>query len=526
MKNGDHSTMNGSADDLRERLWAYEDFTPEQEHPGFDVTGAFASLGFLRSALRRGTRIWLVLGIIGLIVGAGLYVKLPPAYQASTSVFVTNNPDLDPLSQADTDQALLTSRTVASRALAQTGQRESVSTFQSSYTATIVTNQVLQVNVHAKTSAEAVAAARAVAASFLTFRAGMLQTQQQQQVQTMGVQVDQAQQQVNALNQKVSDLTATTSPAQAAKLRKQLANAQTTLTNLQTTVAADDAQSAVTTSQMVNGTKVLDPATALPRSKIKYVAFDIAGGLVGGLALGMAFVVIRALVSDRLRRRADVATALGAPVRLSVGSLGTRAPDAGRRVVQYLLSAIPETATLAIVAVDNVATVADLVSSLARWSARDGRRVVVADLTPGARAARLLGSKDTGVSQVSPKGTKLTTYVPGPDQVAACGPLRQDGFAAPDAAVATACHAADLLITLAVLDPAVGAEHLATWATEAVAVVSAGRSSGQRLYGVGEMLRLSRTRLASVVLLDADQADVSIGVPEALGQPSLTTPGG
>jgi capsular polysaccharide biosynthesis protein len=518
--------MNGNADDLRERLWAFEDFTPEQEHPGFDVTGAFASFGYVRSALRRGLRIWLALGIIGLLAGGGLYVALPPAYQATTSVFLTHNPNLDPLSQAETDQALLTSRTVASRALAGTGLREQVSTFQSSYTATIVTNQVLQVTVHAKTSAEAVAAARSITASFLAFRAGMLQTQQQQQVQTMSLQVNQAQQQVDTLNREVRRITPATPAAQASKLTRQLADAQTALANLQTTVAADDAQSAVTTSDMVNGSKVLDAATALPRSKFKYLAFDVAGGLVVGLALGMAFIVLRALVTDRLRRRADIATALGAPVRLSVGSLGRRAPDAGRRVVQYLGSAIPPAATLAIVAVDNVATVAELVSSLARWSARDSMRVVVADLTPGARAARLLGARDPGVTQVMIESTSLTAYVPDPHMVAAGGPLRRDGVPAPEPAVATACHSADLLVTFAVLDPAIGAEHLATWATDAVAVVTAGRSSGPRLYAVGEMIRLSGTRLVSAVLLDADPADVSIGVPETLGQPSLTTPGG
>ena len=40
-----------------------------------------------------------------------------------------------------------------------------------------------------------------------------------------------------------------------------------------------------------------------------------------GLVLGLGIVIVRALVSDRLRRRDDVAHALGAPVNLSVGSV-------------------------------------------------------------------------------------------------------------------------------------------------------------------------------------------------------------
>ena len=52
-----------------------------------------------------------------------------------------------------------------------------------------------------------------------------------------------------------------------------------------------------------------------------------------GLAIGMASWSSAALISDRLRRRDDIAAALGAPVRLSVGSPGS-APagdPAGRR---------------------------------------------------------------------------------------------------------------------------------------------------------------------------------------------------
>ena len=47
-----------------------------------------------------------------------------------------------------------------------------------------------------------------------------------------------------------------------------------------------------------------------------------------GLVLGMGIVVIQALVSDRLRRRDDIAQALGAPVKLSVGTTPAEAVGA------------------------------------------------------------------------------------------------------------------------------------------------------------------------------------------------------
>jgi hypothetical protein len=43
-------------------------------------------------------------------------------------------------------------------------------------------------------------------------------------------------------------------------------------------------------------------------------------------------------------------------------------------------------------------------------------------------------------------------------------------------------------------------------------VVTAGRSSAEKVYGVGEMIRLSGTRLDSAILIDADRSDKSLGV--------------
>ena len=85
------------------------------------------------------------------------------------------------------------------------------------------------------------------------------------------------------------------------------------------------------------------------------------------------------------------------------------------------------------------------------------------------------------------------------------------GNAKPDAALASACAGADLVLSLVSLDPARGGDHLGTWATNVVAMVTAGRSTATRIHTVGEMIRLSGARLASVVVLDFDKADESLG---------------
>ena len=189
---------------------------------------------------------------------------------------------------------------------------------------------------------------------------------------------------------------------------------------------------------------MLNSATPLPRSHTKGVALYVGGGLLGGLVAGMAIVVISALVSDRLRRRDDVAAALGAPVRLSVGSLRRRRLPAlpwrahrrtrdMRRVVAHLRSAVPGSsrgpAGLAVVAVDDVDVVTRAVATLAGSYASEGKQVVVADLSGGARLARLLSVRKPGIQPVTRNGAELMVVLPDPDDVAPIGPM--NGAASP-----------------------------------------------------------------------------------------------
>jgi hypothetical protein len=266
-------------------------------------------------------------------------------------------------------------------------------------------------------------------------------------------------------------------------------------------------------------------------SLVKGAGLYAAGGLIGGLALGMAIVIIGATTSDRLRRRDDIAYAFGAPVRLSVGplrksrlpSLRGRAASRRRhmgRVIEHLRNAVPGSSSgpagLAVVAVDDTPTVARVVADLAVSSAKQGKRVVLADLSAGARAARLLGVDSPGIGMVSPSGVGIVVVVPAADDVAPVGPLKSHGspagYAQADESLKAACARADLVVSLVTLDPAFGGGHIATWATDVVAVVTAGRSTAVRIHAVGEMVRLAGTRLGSVVVIDSDKGDESLGI--------------
>ena len=274
---------------------------------------------------------------------------------------------------------------------------------------------------------------------------------------------------------------------------------------------------------------MLDQAAPLPQHAKRYLLLYVGGGLIAGLALGLFIVIVRALVSDRLRRRDDVARALGAPVKLSVGKVrlsrwrpGRRGLEAAqgtdiRRIVAHLEREVPPSwgglASLAVVPVDDVQVPAVCLASLALSCAQRGFQVVVADLCGGSPAARLLGVTEPGVQRVSVHDAHLVVAVPDPDDVAPVGPLgRRPRRAQAAEPLADACASADLLFTLAALDPAIGAGHLAGMGARRRRHGDGRKSSVARVHAVGEMIRLAGVELISAVLVGADKTDESLGV--------------
>jgi capsular polysaccharide biosynthesis protein len=511
------------------------------ERSAVNLTGGLVNLGFFTAALRRKARVWCLTAVVGLAIGAALYVKYPPAYHASTTVLLVYNSDQDPAVEVQTEASMAQSQAVAGRVVQQLKLPQSVASFRAAYTVTIVTDNVLTLNVGAPTGTAAVQRASALANSFLQYRADYARTQEQQLAAQLDRQYNAAQQRITELEAQISQIPSTqTTPAEKTQYNK----LQTELGQQQQILQyATDAKASgqTATNHVVKGSYVLNPATALPYSRIKGMMLYFAGGLFGGLAIGMGGVIIAALLSRRLRRRDDVAATLGAPVRLSVGPLRarrwrpTRPRQAAkrnldmRRVVAYLRGAVPGSsrgsASLAVIAIDDAQVVARVVASLAFSCASEGKQVVVADLSGDAQLARLLKVSSPGIHEVSQNGANLLMVLPAAEDVAPTGPVPSGASPAVPAqansALVTACSSADLLLTLATLDPAFGGDHLGTWTTNAVAVVTAGESSVERIYSVGEMLRLAGTRLDSVILIGADKSDETLGAVDPAEQSVL-----
>ena len=531
-------SLNGD-DGLPEQLETFDDFTPAEDRPPSGTANGLVSLGYLMGAIKRSARFWLALGVVGLLIGAAYNVKSPPAQKASTSVLITYGPDENPSSAVLDNQALAQSRSVTELAMRKLGLQESMGSFQKATTVTIVTDRVLQITVSAPTSAEAVSRANAVAAAFLQFRASEMETAQNLLVRLLEQQAAPAKQNVASINSQISQASAqpssTAQEATLKNLRDQLSQAEQQLYVDEQTV--QDTRASTGTATAVTGSVVLDPAAVLAHSGTKYLVIYSGIGLVAGLALGLAIVVIRAIVSDRLRRRDDVSQALGAPVKLSVSAVrlsrwrpGRRGLAASgsvevRRIAAHLNGTVPARvggpAALAVVPVDDPQVAALSLVSLALARARDGVSVVLADLGDGAPAASLVDSKASGVRPVTAQDAQLILAVPVRDDIAPAGPFgraeeeaRRSAFTE---AVTSACASADLLLTFITLDPSLGGELLPTWAASAVVVVTAGRSSWASINAVGEMIRLAGASVTSAVLVGADKSDESLGMTPQSG---------
>ena len=513
------------------RLWSYGDFDAPEEHASVEPAGGLVSLGYLRAAVRRSAVLCFSLALVGLLVGLGAFKARPPADSASTSLLLTLPANALPGAIAD-DAAMAQSSTVAGMALKQLGIPGNPGSLVANSIVTGVTDRVLLITVKASSTDLAVREANALGAAFLVFQANLLKAQEKVDNASLRQTLSQAEQNLSSLSKQISKLrsqgTSAAEQSQLSTLQHQYSQDADALPNLKQAVTSNESTNEISTATVIKGSMVLDPAAPLPSHRKKYLLLYAGGGLIAGLVIALAIVLLRALTSSRLRQRDDIAATLRVPVRLSVGKIkanrwlpGQHVPASPRlqRIVAYLDSAVPATsrgpASMAVVPTDDVRVAAACLVSLALSRAEQGSRVVLADLCDGFPAARLLGVTGAGLAPVTTHGARLFVYVPEQGSLPPSGPLTHSSSskALAEDPLAGATASADLLLTLAELDPAVGADHLSSWATDVVVLVTTGKPTAVRVQAVGDMIRLARMSRVSAVLVGADKTDETLGMP-------------
>jgi capsular polysaccharide biosynthesis protein len=351
----------------------------QPDDPG-TVISAPVSLSFLKTALRRRRWVWISTAVVGLLLGASLRVVEPPSYKAVADVYLTELSSADPRIALPNEVAMAQTEPVAAQAVKDQHWDVPPYALLGSYKASVLGGQIVRITASAKYSVAAVAIAKAVSQAFLEFRENNLTQANNTTVTGLQAQIDQLQKDMAA---------AGPNPTQT-----QISD-QAEVLQLQTEIQTDNQQVA----SQVKNSKIIDPAAQLPSKKKKVVIRDGVAGLIGGLALGMALVIGQAVLSDRLRRRDEIAEALGAPVELSVGgyrrpllmrkhrlAMRVTHPSPEMKMVARRLSSHLEQApgaALAVVSVECSEPAALAVASVARSLAEEGGRVTVVDLAEG-----------------------------------------------------------------------------------------------------------------------------------------------
>jgi capsular polysaccharide biosynthesis protein len=506
------------------RATVRDGFSASRHRQG-DAPAGLISLGALYGALRR--RAWLVgaAALAGLAISAVLYVVVPPGYQAQTSILITHNPAQDFASQMQGDVDLAQSLQVAGSAVHKLGLRENAARFAHSYTVGAPTDELLQITASASSASQADRQANAVAAAFLQYRATLLGIEQRVDVPTLTQQIAVIDSQLTVIGQEIHKASSLPPSAKRKAELHGLATRQRTADDALGSLNYEVANYPVLTLSMIRGTAVLDPAAPIPPSRRHLALNSGLAGLFAGLAVGLGVVLIDAAASDRLRRRRDIARALGAPIRVTVGKVrkaqALAATSSGdvRRLVAHLHNNLPDGGeikpALAVVPLGDTEVAALALVRLARSLASKGTRVLLADISDGAKAARLLRVNDEGIHFAGAERERIVVAVPDASDRIPVGPIRPASHLGPavrpGSNLAAVYGSADVLLTIATLDPATGAEHLATWTTDVVVVVTGGRSTAASLRATGEMIRLAEVRLASAVLVGAEKTDDSLG---------------
>lgn len=297
---------------------------PEEEPDDPSMPGrplpVLISLHFLRAAIRRRWRTAVLSAALGLIGGMAFLVLVPPSHTATATLLLAHDPQSDPTLAMTTDVTLLTTHSVAEQTIAQLNLRVTPDDLVKSLTPVASSSQVLTLTLQAPTSQEAVRRLATLTDVYLKFRATQVTAQSTYLINGLNTRITALQGQVAQITGRLDQLSklgaaGASAVNDAISERSQLSSQ---IGSLEQQVQDDALQA----NAIVSASRVIDPAAApAAGGKLKQLVLVLGSGLIGGTAVGLSLILFTAITSDRLRRRFEVATALEAPVLVSVRTL-------------------------------------------------------------------------------------------------------------------------------------------------------------------------------------------------------------
>jgi len=463
------------------------------------VAGGMVSLAFMVSTLRRLWYVWIGSAVLGATLALCWLTLISPASVGTVTLLLAHDPSTQPDAAMATDVSLLKTRAVAQ----ELGDKLGVDTSPDDLLETIVaqptTSSVLQVEITGSDQDDAVRRAQVLADTYLTYRRQQLTEQADAVTKSYRQRIDGLQAQVDDLTRQYDAITAqgggSEEAADVLALRGQLISEITSLEN-------QIENETLEANAVVAASRVLDEASLVPQKPLRRAVLGLGSGLIGGLGLGLGLILVYAITTGRLRSRADVATAMGLPVRFSADALLPRRLGVRSRgraaaldlLVDGLETAVPSTEKrprrLGLITVDCEREGAKVLAGLARRLGTEGS-VLAVDLAGTGLLERELGPAHL-------------TGPPSPTDVAPAGSVAVVSGPTVDAV-------ADVLLSLVPFEIGRGLAHVRSTASECVVLVKAGRSTAEELRTVARSARTAGLHVEFVMLVAADRSDASFG---------------
>jgi hypothetical protein len=478
------------------------------------------SLHFISLSLRRRWFVCVLFAIVGLLAATAFLVASPQVHVAQTTLVLSHDSDADSSHAMSTDASLLTTRTVATKTIANLGLAMTPDEFHKGVKVEPVSSELMSVTLRAPSDAEAIRRLTTLTTTYLAYRGEQLTLQSTVLVNGMQQRIEELQGKTTDLSRRIEQQVDANSSTVStlSDLVEQRSYVQGQIDDLRQSV--EDAR--LRNTSLIASSRVIDPAATDSGGLKRRIVLILASGLIGGAALGCGTVLFFAIISDRLRRRSDVAAALEVPVRVSVGkiaplaqpwralpyfrTLNSRRSDECRRLADAIQMELPssrQSGRLGVVCLDNAEEVSFAVATAATNLTADGCSVAVIDLTK--QSSFELGESFTTANMQQP-----TVLRPRGIPVLARGVADLRVVGDTDGP-ALSLDQTDVILAVADLDPSAGADYLLTWTDRVLIAVTAGRSSAEMVRTAADLVRTAGLELRLAALLHTESTDDSSG---------------
>ena len=503
---------------MTQRSWDIPDFEDEDQTVSGRPSPTLVSFHFIRTALQRRWLVVVLSPILGLLAAVAFLVAFPASHDAKASLVLAHDPEVEPSRAMATDVSLLKTRTVAAETVASLGLTMTPDDFIKSVRAEAVSSELLTLTLGAPTDAEAVRRLNVFAAIYLNFRGEQLSMQSNVLVDGIQQRIAKLEAEVASLSQRIETLSAAGSQS-ASKLSDAIAQrayVQGRIEQLQQSVEDATLQS----TAVVASSRVIDPPAPETGGVKRHIVLVLASGIIGGTAVGCGIVLLFAIMSDRLRQRSDIASALEVPVSVSVGritplskrwlrlphlrTLDSRRSEQRQRLAHAIEMELPtpgRRGRLAVACIDNADEVRFALVTAVADLAANGRSVAVIDLTEQGGLAGVASSMVSSTGQTTllrPCG--IPSLANGPAELRTVGDEQGSS---------PSLELYDITLVLADLDPSVGADYLSAWTDRVFVVVTAGKSGAERVRTAAELIRTAGLDLQLAAVLRTERTDDS-----------------